>query len=721
MSHKPTPDPAYEPERYELDESARYHFDFDRRTFLRTAGTGIVVWLAVDDVIGAQESGGGRRRGLDEGAPTEIAAWLHIGANGRITVYTGKVEVGQNTRTSLSQAVADELHVSTDTIELVMGDTDRVPFDIGTFGSLSTPRMAPQLRKAAAAAREILLALAAERWQVAPDALVVADGSVLDSASDRALTFAELTNGKTLAQRIPEHATVTSPERWTEAGRSVPKVNGRDFVTGKHRFVSDLKLDGMWYGKVLRPDSIGAVLVSADVSRAEAMDGVVLVRDGDFIGVAAPSAAQAERAIESIGAEWKAKPLPSASTIFEHLKAHTTEGEGFDRARRMVEGSVTEGLAEADETLESTYTVAYIAHAPLEPRAAVAKWENARLTAWTGTQRPFGVRDELAEAFHLSPDAVRVLVPDTGSGYGGKHTGECAIEAARLAKAAGRPVKLVWTREEEFTWAYFRPAGVIEVKAGVRRDGKLTAWAFHNYNSGGSAIEGKYAVANRHIEFHPSDSPLRQGSYRALAATANHFARESHMDELAHVLGMDPLVFRLKNSGDPRLDGVLEAAAERFGWARLKPAENRGFGIAGGFEKNAYVATCAEISVHRASGHVRIERLVTSFDCGAVVNPDALTNQIEGSVIMGIGGAMFEAVDFADGRIGNGRFSAYRVPRFSDAPVLETVLVDRKDVPSAGAGETPIVCVAPAIGNAIFAATGIRLRSLPMVPKALEI
>ena len=288
-----------------------------------------------------------------------------------------------------------------------------------------------------------------------------------------------------------------------------------------------------------------------------------------------------------------------------------------------------------------------------------------------------------------------------------------------MAKGAGRPVKLVWTREEEFTWAYFRPAGVIEVKSGAMNDGTITAWEFHNYNSGASGIRGLYDVANQHIEYHPTESPLRQGSYRGLAATANHFARETQIDELANSIGLDPLEIRLKNLTDERLKTVLQAAAKRLGWETRKSTRNRGFGIAGGFEKGGYVATCAEISVERPRGNIKIERLVTAFECGAIVNPDDLKNQVEGSVIMGLGGALFEAIDFSDGKIENPRFAFYRVPRFSDVPILETVLVDRKDLPSAGAGETPIVCVAPAVGNAIFNATGVRLRSLPMIPSGV--
>jgi isoquinoline 1-oxidoreductase len=348
------------------------------------------------------------------------------------------------------------------------------------------------------------------------------------------------------------------------------------------------------------------------------------------------------------------------------------------------------------------------------------------LTVWTGTQRPFGVREELAEAFHISEDKVRVIVPDTGSGYGGKHTGECAVEAARLARAAGKAVKLVWTREEEFTWAYLRPAGVIDIKSGVKSDGTITAWEFHNYNSGSSGIQTKYDIPNHDIRFHPSDSPLRQGSYRGLAATANHFARESHMDELADAVKIDPLEFRLKNIKDERLRDVLQAAAKAFGWARTKPVKGQGFGLACGFEKGGYIATCVEIAIEKAprkknNATVRIVRVVEAFECGAVVNPLHLKNQIEGAIVQAVGGALFEAIRFENGKILNSRFADYRVPRFSDTPLIEVVLVDRKDLPSAGAGETPIVGLAPAVANAIYNATGIRLRSLPLAPKGISL
>ena len=311
-----------------------------------------------------------------------------------------------------------------------------------------------------------------------------------------------------------------------------------------------------------------------------------------------------------------------------------------------------------------------------------------------------------------------MLMPDTGSGYGGKHTGEAAYEAARLAKAAGKPVKRNWTREEEMTWAYFRPGGIIDVGAKVDPDGSITEWEFHNYNSGGSGLQSPYTIASKKEQSHSSKTPLHQGSYRGLAATANHFARESYMDELAVSAKMDPLEFRLKNAKNERLRNVIQAAADKFEWKSRKKTSGHGFGISAGFEKGGYVATCAEVSV--TNGVVKVVRVVEAFECGAVVNPEHLRHQVEGAVAQGLGGALFEQIDFADNKILNSKLSRYRVPRFNDMPVIESVLLDRKDIVSAGAGETPIVGIAPAVGNAIFDATGQRIRSLPLAPKALS-
>ena len=710
----------FEPERYELSASPVYHFDLDRREFFKFLGAGLLVVSVITRSGAAQESGGARQRRGDS-LPTEIDAWLHIGENGKVTVYTGKVEMGQNIRTSLSQAVAEELHVPMARIEMVMGDTQLTPFDMGTFGSRTTPTMNPQLRKVAAAARETLIGLAAAQWGADRQRLVAADGKVSDPQTKRSVEYAALTKGQQLTQRVTSDTPLISATNWKVAGQSVLKVDGRDFVTGKHRYPSDQKLSDMLHGKVLRPPSFGATLLSVDSQKAEQM-GTTVVHDGNFVGVAAASTALADAALTAIHAEWTSDAQPSSKELFDYLRKNAADGkDSSGDGDRHETGSVDQALAATEHRLQQTYTVSYIAHVPLEPRAALAKWDGDNLTVWTGTQRPFGVRGQLAEAFRIPEDRVRVLMPDTGSGYGGKHTGETAIEAARLARAAKHPVKVVWTREEEFTWAYFRPAGVIDVISGVRSDGTITAWEFHNYNSGSAGIQTYYEIPNQRIVFHETQSPLRQGSYRALAATANHFARESHMDELAHAVKMDALEFRLKNLKDERLRAVFEAAAKKFGWGRSKTEPGQGFGMGGGYEKLGNIATFAEVRVDRKTGEVKVVRVVSAFECGAIVNPDNLRNQLEGSNVQGLGGALFEAIQFENGKILNGRMSEYRVPRFSDVPVLETVLLDRKDIPSVGAGECPMIGLAPAIANAIFDATGVRLRSLPLVPDGLKV
>lgn len=692
-------------ERYELFSGPAYRFEPDaapdRRDFFKILGGGIVVLFAISDDAAAQESG--RRGGAGNALPKDIGAWLHIGENGKITVFTGKVEVGQNARTSLTQAVSEELCTAPETIALAMGDTDLTPFDMGTFGSRTTPTMAPQLRRVAAAARELLLDLAAEQWKADRSTLKIENGKVRDPAKGTTAGFGELTKGNNLVKTVDGQA-IAKPH-----SESVPKVDGRAMVTGTHRFTSDFKRPGMLQGKVLRAPAVNSILASVDTDAAGRIPGVRIVHEGDFVGVCGPDPQSLSRALAAIKAEWKTEPQPSSKELFAYLKANPVSDR---ESRPSLRGSMDDGLAQADRKLEASYTVAYIAHVPLEPRAAVAEWEGGKLTVWTGTQRPFGVRAELAQAFQIPESRVRVMVPDTGSAYGGKHTGECAIEAARLAKTAGKPVKLAWTREEEFTWAYFRPAGVIDIRSGVRKDGAIAAWEFHNYNSGPSGIQTPYDIPNQHVEFHSTKYPLRQGSYRGLAATANHFARESHMDELAHAIGMDPLAFRYKNLKDARVRAVLEAAAEKFGWGKQKARAGQGFGIACGLEKGGYVATCAEISV--GDGNVKVDRVVTAFECGAIVNPDHLKNQVEGAATMAIGGALFESVEFENGRILNAALSRYRVPRFSDMPAIEAVLVNRKDLDSAGAGETPIVALAPAVANAIFDAGGKRIRSMPM-------
>jgi isoquinoline 1-oxidoreductase len=680
-----------EPERYELSEGARYTFTLERREFMRVFGGGLVVMVTAVDLLAQQESG--RGRGQTRGDNPQLAAWLHIDESGHVHVCTGKVEIGQNIRTSLAQTVADELRVPVASITMVMADTDKTPFDQGTFGSLTTPRMAPQLAKAAATAREMLIDQAAARWQVARETLTAGDGTVTGRGG-KSISYGELTKGQALTGTVAATVAPESPGKWRLRGTAVKKVNGAEFVTGRHAYTPDLTRPGMLYGRMVRPDGYNATLTAVDDAKARAITGVTVVRDGDFLGVVAPTERAAARAAAAVQATWNvAAGQPSSETIYDYLKQNVERPVPPAISALQMPGGVV-------RTFDASYRIPYIAHVPLEPRAAVAEWQDGKVTVWTGTQRPFGVRGELADAFRIPEDKVRVIVPDMGSGYGGKHTGEVAIEAARLAKAAGRPVKLVWTRAEEFAWAYFRPAGVIDIKAGVDANGRILGWAFDNWNSGNSGIQTPYDIPAVSNVFHPSKSPLRQGSYRALAATANHYAREMHMDAMARALEVDPIEFRMRHLKDERMRNVLTAVAERIGWSRSAPA-GRVRGVACGTEKGGYVATAAEVSGNAV--HWQVERIVIAFECGAIVNPDGLENQVSGSVVQALGGALFETIEFADGHLRNGSMEQYRVPRFKDVPVIDTILLDRRDLPSAGAGESSLIAVAPAIGSAVRA------------------
>ncbi len=662
-----------------------------RRQLLKTLGGGILVLVVGPASLGTELR---NQRGRAQATLQKLSAWVHIAESGVVTVFTGKVEVGQNARTSITQAAAEELRVAPSVVRVVMGDTDLVPFDMGTFGSLTTPRMIPQIRRAAAAARERLIDIGAAKSGQARSSLHAHDGKVIGPGFSA--SYASLAAGDMFALDIPADLELTPAQNWKVLGTSLPKVSASAIVTGTHQYTSDLRRPNMVYAKVLRPPTMAAKLKTVDTSKAAALPGVKVVRDGDFVAVTAASVRLAVKALELIEADWTEVEQSQHSELFKLL--------------RGAEPLPT--TATGPKLLAGTYTCEYIAHVPLEPRAALAEWDGKRMTIHTGTQRPFAVRDDVAAAVGLATGAVRVIVPDTGSGYGGKHTGEAAIEAARIAHAVGVPVKLVWTRQEELGWAYFRPAGVSEITSGVDDRGKVVGWTHDNYNSGPASVESPYAIDTKRSQFHPANSPLRQGSYRSLAACFNTFARETHMDELAALAGVDPLAFRIQNLDNARLRAVLEAAAAKLNWTQKVASAGRGFGIACGTDKGSYVATAVELTV--AEGNVRLVRIVVAYDCGAILNPDLLKNQVVGGVIMGIGGALYETIDFANGKVLTDRLAKYRVPRHHDIPVIDCVLLDRKDLPSAGAGETPIIGIAPAIGNAIFNATGKRLRSMPL-------
>jgi isoquinoline 1-oxidoreductase len=679
-----------------------------RRTFLKYAGAGLLITVMPLEILGQTFRRGREGAGRD----VSIAARIHIGKDGTITVMTGKVEGGQGARTELTQAAAEELRLPPGRVQLVMGDTELVPDDGVTAGSGSTPRSVPAVRQGAAAARTLLVAFAAKQWGVDAGAVEVRDGKAVHAATQRELTYADLAadadQAQALQQPAPAGIVLTPVKEWKALGQSVPRPNARDVVTGAHRYPSDMTRPGMLYGRMLRPPSYGAKLTDLDPAAAKAVPGAVFVREDSFVGVAAPTTLAAERAVTALAqtAAWETAPQPDSKMVFDYLRKHTREP--------VPQNPFAADVAAAAKSLRQTYCVPYVQHAPMEPRAALAEWDGGKVAVWLTTQNPFRCRNEIARELGLNAGDVRVIVPDFGGGFGGRHTAEAGIEAARLARAAGKPVLVRWTRREEFTWAYFRPAAVIDLEAGLDAAGTLTSWFHVNINSGPSAINTPYRVGNVKTQFVQADSPLRTGSYRALAATANNFARESFMDELAAAAGRDPLEFRLAHLDNERLRAVLETAAKRFDWAgrRRKKDPAVGVGLACGTEKGSYVAACVEIATEH--GEISVRRACQVFECGAVVNPANLTAQVHGCLLMGMGPALREEMQFEKGVILNASFSQYLVPRFRDVPDLDIHLLDRPDLPSAGAGETPIMVIAPAIANAVFHAIGRPSQQMPI-------
>ncbi len=675
-----------------------------QREYFELLGDGLVVVLAPGARSGGRQPAGFRPQG---------GAWLHVGADGIVTAFTGKIDMGQDNRTALSLLVAEELRVRPGAVRLVMGDTDLCPSDPGTFGSRSLPDAGEDLAAVAAAARELLIGVGSERISLSRGDLEVSAGEL--RGSGRTIRYGELVRGQRRLASVSPGAPRTPPRAWRQAGHPAQRATGRALVSGEHRYPSDLSRPGMLHGVVLRAPAYGARLQAVNVAAAAAMEGVTVVREDDLVAVAGADLATATRALAAIDADWSCLPQPSEEELAAYLREHPVEVLGWQGASSHAEGDIEAALATADERLQATYATPYIAHVALETRVALAEWQGERLTVWTGTQQPFFVRYELAAALGVAEEQVRVIVPDFGGGFGSKHTEAEAIAAARLARAAGAPVRVALSREEEFRHTFMRPAAVIDVRSGATRDGTITAWDFLNVNSGAPGLAPPYTIANQRLAFQPADSPLPQGPYRALGSTANNFARESHIDELAHVLDLDPLDLRLRNVADERLAEVLRTVAERAGWnvARAHARPGVGIGIACGIEKEGRVATCAQ--VHLSGDEFEIQRIVTAYDCGAIVNPANVESQIEGALLMGLGGALFEAIHFHDGRIGNASMHSYRVPRFTDVPPIEIVLIDRPEIPSAGAGETPIIAIAPALANAIFHACQARVRTLPLL------
>jgi isoquinoline 1-oxidoreductase len=647
-----------EPERYEIFALLET-LTPDRRAFLKAFGGGLLFLVTV--------------RAQDREVPIRV----QVAEDGTFRAFTGKIEMGQGSRTLLAQAFAEELRVPVERVALVMGDTLLCPDDGGTWSSLTAPQTVPVIRQAAAAVR-------------------AARSGAPDSRHDGELT---------------------APASWKVLGASARHADSTAIVTGAKTYPSDFRPAGVLHAAVVRAPHHRASLASFDAAVAGKMPGVRVVRDGDLLAVVAPDLAAARSAAATITTDWKPDPLSPQSewpALFKKTAVPPVEQPKARYPPLFRRGDVDTGLRASVQRKVSSYWLPPLAHVPLEPRAAVAEWNGGAVTIHCGVQAPFLVRQEVAQALGVPQSQVRIVSMDSGGAFGGKQRGECEVEAARIARLAGAPVRLAWTREEEFTCAYTRPAALIEVESGVDAAGRLVALRFANYNSGAAGLASPYDVANEWIGFYRTRAEVRQGSYRALAAVANAFARESHVSEWAGDLKQDPVDFRLRHITDARLREVVERTASRFGWGRARSGNGRGFGMSCNLEKDARLALFVEVEADAAT--LRVVRMTATGDFGAALNPDYLRNQMTGALIQGIGGALWERVAFDGTSQVTRRLSQYRMPRFIDVPAMDVQIIDRREVASAGAGESPITLTAPAIAAAAFAATGVRRNELPLTP-----
>jgi nicotinate dehydrogenase subunit B len=690
----------------------------DRRTFLKVAaGCGVFILLPVEGLASTDAAQGGQRT-----YPDDLNAYLKIGENGRVTCYSGKIEMGQANTIALAQMIAEELEVPVDRVDMVMGDTRLCPWDGGTNGSRSIKYFGPALRAAGAEARETLILLAADQLRLPPARLAARAGFVVDRDNPVAqVAYAALVGGKRIEKRLQAKPALKGPGDFKVMGRALPPGDGRDKVTGKAVFAGDVRLPGLVHGRVLRPPSHGARLVKVDLTAARAYPGARVFQDGEFVGVVHASSDGAAAALAAIKAGFSSPPASvTDATILEHLKAQPGQPRAIEQR-----GDLASGAALASLTFEDTYFTPYIAHAAIETHSAVAQVSADDVTVWVSTQRPFGVQGEVARAVGVPDERVRVITPLVGGGFGGKSAGPQAVEAARLAKLAGAPVQVVWTRDEEFFLDTFRPAAYVAIKSGLSAAGKIVLWDYHVRFAGERSSEMIYDAP--HVRTLSTGSfggggphPFGTGAWRGPGSTTNIFARESHIDAMAAKARIDPVEFRLRNLANPRLIRTLKAAADRFKWTPAPAPSRRGHGVALLDYLNTCVAAMAEIAVDAATGAIRVQRVTVAQDLGQTVNPEGIRAQMEGCVVMGLSSVLSEEIHFQGGDIRERSFGDYDITRFSQVPAIELVLVDNPELAPQGCGEPTVTAMAAVFANALFDATGARITRLPLTPARVK-
>ncbi|MCX6137845.1 MAG: molybdopterin-dependent oxidoreductase [Ignavibacteriales bacterium] len=687
-----------------------------RRDFLKLAGGGILLFFTVGDLdLLAQQ-----RRGL----PTDFNAFLKIGEDGRVVCYTGKIEMGQGIITSLRQMLAEELDVALESVDIVMGDTDLCPWDMGTFGSMSTRIFGPALRKAGAEARAVMLELASEYLKTPIDSLTVENGVVYDKSNKQnRIAYAILAKGKKIERRAAGSVSVKKPSEFKIIGKSLTRRDAKEKVTGKAKFTSDIRISGMLYAKIVRPPAHDSKLVSVDVSEAKNMKNVQVIQEGDFIAVLHQYPDVAEEALSKIKVQFEKPELDlNEINIFDHLLKVAPEGKVVTKG-----GDIQKGESESAAMAEHTYLDGYKAHAAIEPHAALVHIEGNKANVWASTQNPFTAKEEVAKALGFSSEHVRMMPVFVGGGFGGKTTNLQIIDAARLAKLTGKPVQVAYTRKEEFFFDSFRPAAVVKIKSGIDSKGKMNLWDYHVYFAGSRGAEQFYDIPHHRTTAYNASwtgaagtHPFATGAWRAPSNNTNTFARESQIDIMAAKAGIDPIEFRIQNLADKRMQNVLRSAAKQFGWKPAKAPSGRGFGVACGIDAGTLVATIVEVKVNKNTGEVKVIRLVCAQDMGLVVNPEGAKIQMEGCLTMGLGYALKEDVRFTGKEILDVNFDTYEIPRFSWLPKIETIIIDNQESDPQGGGEPAIVTVGAVVANAIFDAVGVRVYQQPMTPERVK-
>lgn len=733
--------------------------DINRRKFLKQSGY-LSVGFSLFPLVQCSppENNGDQAEGSPNGKSdnSRIDSWIRLDEDGYVTVLTGKMELGQGIQTALMQIAAEELDVDMRRVRIIMADTHQTPDERYTAGSASIESSGKAIRNAAAEARKQLLDMAEEKLGIPAAELIVADGTVKAAKGNKSVTYWQLLKGRRLEGQVTGTASLKDPSTYKLIGKPQPRADIQAMAIGLEVYVQDMRLPDMVHGRILRPPSYEARLRSLPEEKIAKLPGVLkLVKDGSFVGVIASQEYQAIRAVELLrqDAIWEAGPvLPNQAALFDDMPQQGNEGQVVEESPE-----IEKYLNEASFGLEATYTRPYHMHASIGPSCAIALWHDEQLTVWTHSQGVYPLRKTLADMLGIAEDNIRAIgVPGSGC-YGHNGADDAAADAALLARAMpDRPVRVQWMREDEHCWEPYGSAMLLKLRGGIDAQGNVIAWETNLWSdthstrpggeagsllparylekahqlsaggwSGGSHRNAlpSYKIPAVKVTSHPFEGPLRTSALRSLGAYANVFALESFMDELAVQAQQDPVDFRLRHLSDERAKAVVRAAAKLINWTSKPAANNHGLGIAFAQYKNsaAYFAVAAEVAYDEERKELKVLRLAGAIDAGQTINIDGLKNQTEGGMIQSASWTLLEQVTYDRDRITSRNWDSYPIMRFSAVPEVEIVVLDHPELPPLGAGEAAQGPTAAAIANAVFQATGKRMRDLPITAEKIMV